>query len=149
LNKVALLCCMGAILSSTTAYGADFSGIWTGTTTDRNGDLQDLSFRFTQSGDKVTGKMYGDNESTPIESVNIVGDQISFMVTTELNGAISKFLYTGTIQGGEMDLLRKRVGVKPDPAVPEKPAALEKDAADAAAKAVQNQNTKLRLKRLA
>ena len=149
MNKVALLCCMAAILSSTTAYGADFSGIWTGTTTDRNGDLQDLSFRFTQSGDKVTGKMYGDNESTPIESVNIVGDQISFMVTTELNGAISKFLYTGTIQGGEMDLLRKRVGVKPDPAVLGASRGPGKDVYDAAAKAVQNQNTKLRLKRLA
>jgi hypothetical protein len=140
MNKAALLGCAAAIFCATTAFGADFSGIWTGTTTDRNGDLQDLSFRFTQTGDKVTGKMYGDNESTRIEGVTISGDQITFTVTTELNGAISNFLYTGTIEGGEMELVRKRVGVKPDPA------ALDKDAA---AKAAQNQNTKLRLKRLA
>jgi hypothetical protein len=91
------------------------AGIWTGTVADRNGDLQDFSFRFFQNGDKVTGKMYGDNESTPVQGIEITGDRIAFTVTTELNGQITKFLYTGTIDGNEMDLLRKRTD-KPDPA---------------------------------
>jgi hypothetical protein len=131
-----LLCSAAAILSVSTMLAADVSGIWSGQTTDRNGDLQDLSFRFTWKGNTLIGKMYGDNESTPIEDAGISGNQITFMVTTELNGAITKFLYTGTVTGDEMDLLRKRVGFKVD--------AVAKDAA--ANKAAQNQH--LRLKRL-
>jgi hypothetical protein len=135
-----LLWSAALIFSAASAFGADFSGIWSGQITDRNGDLQDLSFRFTQNGDKVTGKMYGDNESIPLGAVTVSGDQITFMVTTELNGGVTKFLYTGKMVGSEIDLERKRIGVKPDPAA--------KDAA-AAAQAAQNQNNRLRLKRLA
>src|ERR1700722_13364203 len=77
----------------------DLSGIWTGQLEDRNGDSQDLSFRFAQTGDTLSGKMYGDNESTPIADGKITGNQVTFSVTNELNGQISKFVYTGTISG--------------------------------------------------
>jgi hypothetical protein len=127
-----------AVLSVSTMVAADVSGIWSGQTTDRNGDLQDLSFRFAWKGNTLTGKMYGDNESTPIEDAGISGNQITFMVTIELNGAVTKFLYTGTVTGDEMDLLRKRVNLKVDAAA--------KDAA-AANKAAQPQH--LRFKRIA
>jgi hypothetical protein len=130
-------------LSISATLAADVSGIWSGQTTDRNGDLQDLSFRFTWKGNTLTGKMYGDNESTPIEDAGISGNQIRFMVTTELNGAITKFLYTGTVTGDEMDLLRQRVGLKVD--------AVTKDAAakDATAENKAAQKQHLRFKRLA
>ena len=89
---------------------ADLSGIWNGQLTDRNGDVQDLSFRFSQQGDTLTGKMYGDNESTPIADAKITGGEITFSVTTELNGQISKSVYTGTFSGDEIHLTRQRVG---------------------------------------
>jgi hypothetical protein len=149
LNKIGLagtgltrgLLCF-AVLSVSTMLAADVSGIWTGQTVDRNGDLQDLSFRLTWRGDTLTGKMYGDNESTPIGDASISGNQIAFIVTTELNGGITKFLYTGTVTGDEMDLVRKRVDLKVDAAAKD-PAA--KDAA--ANKPAQPQH--LRLKRIA
>jgi len=92
---------------------AGFSGIWTGTMTDRNGDPQDLSFRFTQSGNVLKGKMYGDNESLAVTGVKVSGKELSFSVTTELNGQVTTFLYTGIISGNEMEVSRTRLDLKP------------------------------------
>ncbi len=85
---------------------------------DRNGDLQDLSFRFEQYNAVLAGKMYGDNESTPIADGKVSGDAISFLVTTELNGSITKILFTGTLTNGEIQAVRERVGAKPDKPAP-------------------------------
>jgi hypothetical protein len=94
---------------SLTLSGADLAGIWNGQTIDRNGDVQDVSFRFVQSGETLTGKMYGDNESTPIADAKITGNQVTFSVTTELNGSIAKFIYTGAIEGDVLEVTRQRV----------------------------------------
>lgn len=100
---------------------------------DRNGDSQDLSFRFAQAGDTLTGKMYGDNESTPITDGKIIGNQVTFTVTNELNGQISKFVYTGTVNGDEFEVSRERVNLKNGPINPTRP----------------NQKQTIRLKRVA
>jgi hypothetical protein len=104
------------------AHAADVSGIWSGQITDRNGELHDLSFRFAQSGSAgsraISGKMYGDNESTRVDDLRVTGDEIRFSVTNELNGSITTFVYTGTIEGDEIRLTRDRVGAKPDPQKP-------------------------------
>jgi hypothetical protein len=105
--------CILGLLITVSAAGADLSGIWTGTLTDRNGDPQDLSFRFSQKGETLAGKMYGDNESTMITSTKVTGDQVTFSVRTELNGQITNFLFTGTVQGDQMDLSRVRVDSGP------------------------------------
>jgi hypothetical protein len=102
-----------------TVYGADLSGIWSGQTVDRNGDVQDVSFRFVQKGDSLTGKVYGDNESTAITDAKITGNEITFSVTAELNGQITKSVYSGTFvvtgnsDGDEMQLTRQRLGGNP------------------------------------
>jgi hypothetical protein len=93
---------------SLTLSGADLAGIWNGQTIDRNGDVQDVSFRFVQSGETLTGKMYGDNESTAIADARITGNQVTFSVTAELNGSITKFIYTGAIEGDVLALTRQR-----------------------------------------
>jgi hypothetical protein len=114
-------------------WAADISGIWTGQIVNQNGDSQDFSFRFAQSGDTLVGKMYGDNESTPITDGKIVGNQVTFTVTNELNGQISKFVYTGTMNGDEIEVTRERVNLKNGPINPNRP----------------NQKQTVRLKRVA
>jgi hypothetical protein len=114
-------------------WAVDVSGIWTAQVVDRNGDSQDVSFRFAQSGDTLTGKMYGDNESTPIADGKIVGNQVTFTVTNELNGQISKFVYSGTMNGNEIEVTRDRVNLKNGPINPNRP----------------NQKQTIRLKRVA
>jgi hypothetical protein len=110
-----LIVCVGVLTLAPALLAANVSGIWTGQIVDRNGDPQDLSFRLIQSGDTLTGKMYGDNESTVIADCKLEGSQIIFSVTNELNGQSSKFIYTGTINGDEMQVTRERVGLKNAP----------------------------------
>ncbi len=111
MTRLLVLCSFALTLS-----GADLSGIWNGQTVDRNGDAQDVSFRFIQKGDALTGKMYSDNESIAISEAKVSGDQITFFVITELNGQVSKVAYTGTLvadSAGKVDeiqLTRQRVG---------------------------------------
>lgn len=106
--KRPLALCAGGLLLAATLLGADVSGIWTGQLADRNGDLHDLSFRFKQTGDTLAGKMYGDNESTPIAGGKVLDRQIVFSVKTEQNGQISTFIYSGTIDGDEIKVTRER-----------------------------------------
>jgi hypothetical protein len=105
------------LLASANLFAADLSGIWTGQTVDRNGDPQDVSFRFTQSGNAISGKMYGENESTPISEGKIEGDAIHFVVVTELNGQINRTIYSGHIlnaKGDEIEITRERENPRPD-----------------------------------
>jgi hypothetical protein len=109
--KRALLFAELLLVASASLFGADLSGIWTGQTVGRNGDPQDLSFRFTQSGDTISGKMYDENESTPISEGKIEGDTIRFVVMTELNGQINRTIYSGHIlsaKGDEIEITRER-----------------------------------------
>lgn len=131
-----LIVCVGVLTLAPALLAANVSGIWTGQIVDRNGDPQDLSFRLIQSGDTLTGKMYGDNESTVIADCKLEGSQIIFSVTNELNGQSSKFIYTGTINGDEMQVTRERVGLKNAP--------LKAPAANG-----QNQKQAVRLRRIA
>ena len=85
---------------------------------DRNGDLQDFSFRFEQHDQHLAGKMYGDNESNAITEGKVSGDTITFLVTTELNGSITKTLFTGTRKGADIQVTRERVGAKPEKPAP-------------------------------
>ena len=87
---------------------ADLTGIWTGQLTDSKGVIQDLSFRFTQTGNTLTGKMYTDNESVPLKITAIEGDHVTFTVTSELNGQFNVFTYTGIVHDNEIELSRTR-----------------------------------------
>jgi hypothetical protein len=110
--------CAFLLLAAASAAGAEFSGIWTGHMADRNGDLQDFSFRFEQHDQHLAGKMYGDNESIPITEGKVAGDTITFLVTTEMNGSITKTLFTGIRKGTDIRVTRERVGAKPEKPAP-------------------------------
>jgi hypothetical protein len=132
LKRWAVLCLYVCVLALA-LRAADVSGIWTGQIVDRNGDSQDFSFRFAQSGDSLTGKMYGENESTPIAGGKIAGSRITFTVTNELNGQVNTFVYTGTMNGDEIEVTRERVNLKNGPVDPNR----------------QNQKQTVRLRRVA
>jgi hypothetical protein len=93
---------------------ADITGIWIGQIPGRNGDLQDISFKFTQDGATLGGKLYGDYQSTPITEGKISGDQVAFLVIApeQAGNQINrtKLRFTGTIKAGEIELTREREG---------------------------------------
>lgn len=95
-------------------FAADITGIWTGQIPGRNGELQDISFKFTQDGTTLGGKLYGDYQSTPITEGKISGDQVTFLVTApEQSGNQinrTKLRFSGSIKAGEIELTREREG---------------------------------------
>ena len=92
---------------------ADITGIWTGQVPGRNGETLEITFRFQQNGETLTGKMYGDNEDIPLADGKVSGDRIAFAVTNEFGGGRSRFVYTGTVTGDAIELTREREGGRP------------------------------------
>jgi hypothetical protein len=106
-----------AALFAWTLLGADLSGIWVGQIPTRNDQMQDIAFQFSQKGDLLGGKLYGDYGSTRITEGKVIGDQIDFvLVTSEQAGNQineMRFHFTGTISAsGEMELTREREGAR-------------------------------------
>ena len=90
---------------------AELDGIWVGQGQGRRGEPEDLAFRFKMDGQVLSGKMFGDEADLPISEGSFSGDQIRFVVTTTnyYNGTKTKFIYSGAIKNGEMELTRERV----------------------------------------
>jgi hypothetical protein len=105
---------IGGLLAALNLPGADLAGIWIGQIPGRNGDLQDIAFKFTQAETTLGGKLYGDYQSAPIIEGRISGDQVSFLVIApEQNGNQinrTRLRFTGTVKAGEIELTREREG---------------------------------------
>jgi hypothetical protein len=95
------------------AWGADFSGIWVGRIpVGRNGDLQDIAFKLTQTGATLAGKQYGDYRSMPIVEGRVTGDEVTFVVLAQEQAGNqineSRVRFTGLFKDGELELTRER-----------------------------------------
>jgi len=105
---------IAALLCALSTLAADISGIWVGQVPGRNGEPQDVAFKFTQNGSALAGKLYGDYQSSPITKGIIAVDLITFTITvSEQSGNQindSKLRFSGTIKNGEMELTREREG---------------------------------------
>lgn len=96
------------------ATAADLSGTWTGVVPQRNGDLLDITFKITQTGDTLGGKMYRDSASAPIVEGKVTGTDVTFTVVLEeqLGNLFvpTKHVFKGTIKAdGEIEVSRERV----------------------------------------
>ena len=99
------------------ALAADVTGIWTGQQPGRNGQIDDVAFRLKLEGQTLTGKLLGDEFDLPITDASVNGNQIRFHVTTSnyYSGGKVQWLYTGVVNGGEMELVRERVQTPDSP----------------------------------
>lgn len=101
------------LLVSGAAFAADLTGVWVGQIpVGRNGDLQDIAFKLTQTGSSIGGKLYGDYKSSLIREGSVEGDQIVFIVLVEEQAGNqineSRYKYTGSLKDGELELTRER-----------------------------------------
>lgn len=91
---------------------ADFNGIWMGTYETRPGFTEDIAFQLTQKSAMLSGKQYGDYQSTPIVKGTVSGDLVSFVLVrqeqsgNEINE--SRIRFTGRLIGGEIEVTRER-----------------------------------------
>jgi hypothetical protein len=102
------------MLSSVLA--ADVSGIWAGEQQGRRGEPEDIAFRLKLQGDSLTGTLFGDEIDLPIGEASVSGDQVRFTVTVTnfYSGNKTKYVYTGTVKGSEMELVRERIPAPED-----------------------------------
>jgi hypothetical protein len=91
-------------------WSGDVSGKWTAQVPGRDGQPQETTFTFKVEGDKLTGAVSGRQGDTPIADGKISGDEISFTVTRERQGATIKQLYKGKVSGEEIKFTRSSEG---------------------------------------
>lgn len=93
------------------AFGADLTGVWTGQQPGRYGHMEDITFQFKVDGDKLTGKLFGDEFDIAIGDATLSDDAIRFTVTTRnyYSGGETVFKYSGTVKGSQIELVRERV----------------------------------------
>ena len=102
----------GWLLLAGTALGADFNGTWIGQVEVRAGVLEDVAFHFVQKGAVLTGKQYGDFESTPIVKGTVSGELVMFVLVrqeqsgNEINQ--TRIRFSGRMAGEEIELIRER-----------------------------------------
>jgi hypothetical protein len=91
-------------------WAGDISGKWTAQVPGRDGQPQETTFTFKVEGEALTGTVSGRQGDTPIADGKITGDEISFTVTRERQGATIKQLYKGKIAGDEIKFTRSTEG---------------------------------------
>ena len=99
---------LAAFLLAAAAYGGELDGIWIGQLPGRDGDVIDTSFKFSQTGARLTGKLYGETESLALRDGKVEAGKITFRVSNEMNGGQTRFLFTGVLKDGTIELTRTR-----------------------------------------
>lgn len=100
------------LLAALSVSGADFTGTWIGQLPGNRGTIEDVAFQFVQKGASLSGKQYGDFESTPIVKGTISGDLVMFVLVrqeqagNEINQ--TRIRFTGRMVGEEIELTRER-----------------------------------------
>jgi hypothetical protein len=94
----------------TVVWAADINGKWTAQIPGRDGQTQETTITLKVEGDKLTGSISGRQGDTPIADGKVSGDEISFTVTRERQGATVKQLYKGKVSGDEIKFTRSNEG---------------------------------------
>jgi hypothetical protein len=98
------------LIVATVAWANGVDGKWTAQVPGRQGNTQETTFNFKAEGDKLTGTISGRQGDTPIADGKISGDEISFTVTRERQGATIKQLFKGKVAGDEIKFTRATEG---------------------------------------
>lgn len=93
---------------------ADLTGIWMGEVPGRNGEKQDLAFRFQMTKGVVTGVMFGDEFDLPVRELRVEGDRVSFSVTNInfYDGKKVRTTYSGILTEKGLELTREPAKVE-------------------------------------
>jgi hypothetical protein len=105
LSTLAVALFLGAL----PALAADVAGKWT-SEFDTQVGLQKYVFDLKVDGEKVTGRAsferMGQKGEVDLLEGKLVGDQISFVETFEMEGNTVRIVYKGTVKGDEIALTR-------------------------------------------
>ena len=88
------------------SFGADIDGKWTTEWAGMDGSPMTINYTFKADGGKLTGTAgpEGMDMDTPISEGKIDGKNVSFAVVVDMMGMEMKMVYTGTLEGNELNL---------------------------------------------
>jgi hypothetical protein len=109
-TRIAFLSFCLVMTAMTAVWAADINGKWTAQIPGRDGQTQETTITLKVEGDKLTGSISGRQGDTPIADGKVSGDEISFTVTRERQGATVKQLYKGKVSGDEIKFTRSNEG---------------------------------------
>jgi len=99
----------GLFLAALPALAADVTGKWTSEFDSQIGP-QKYTFDLKVDGEKVTGKAsferMGQKGEVDLIEGKLVGDQLSFVETSEFEGNTMRIVYKGTVKGDEIAFSR-------------------------------------------
>lgn len=107
-----MLAWIAALVSmcATAAFAADVNGKWTAEMRGPGGQTRTVTFEFKAEGETLTGTMSGPRGDREISEGKISGDEISFSMVFEREGAQMKMLYKGKVSGDEIQFSVQREG---------------------------------------
>jgi hypothetical protein len=101
-----------------TLAGADLTGTWMGLIpASGRRPAQDIEFRLTQHGSKLSGKLYRDGESSPITDGEVDNrGEVWFVVETREQAGnqinIVEYRFEGVVCHGEIEITRERASAR-------------------------------------
>ncbi len=99
LKTAALALLMIGSASSAARAAADPNGTWKWTFTTQNGQEIQSTATLKAEGDKLTGKVSRNDQSTDITDGTFKNDEVAFNVERERNGQKVVFKYKGKVEG--------------------------------------------------
>src|SRR5262245_50345371 len=109
-TRIAFLSFCLLMTAMAVVWAADINGKWTAQIPGRDGQAQETTITLKVEGDKLTGSISGRQGDTPIADGKVSGDEISFTVTRERQGATVKQLFKGKVAGDEIKFTRSNEG---------------------------------------
>ena len=77
----------------------DPSGTWKWNFTNQTGQIREIVLKLKLDGEKLTGTVSGQSGDAAIKEGKLKGEEVSFQVTREFNGAQYTVKYVGKISG--------------------------------------------------
>ena len=94
------------LATATAALAADITGKWKAQVPGRNGS-RETTFDLKADGNKLTGSMSVEGQSSPISDGKISGDSISFAAAVDRGGNTIKYMFSGRVTGDEIQFKRE------------------------------------------
>jgi hypothetical protein len=95
------------LLLASFAFGADVDGKWTGTITGM--DMQ-IAFTFKAEGKTLTGVHIVNGTETAIKDGKIEGNNISFSVSLDMGGQVTKIEHKGVVSADQIKMTYDMAG---------------------------------------
>ena len=89
-------------------FAADLTGMWTCETPGRANTPQDIIYMFKQTGNTLTGKLYGDSSTDQQISEGVVTDDtFKFVIRNEGYSGKTTLIFEGELKDGQIHLKRE------------------------------------------